>query len=216
MVITHTQEIPAAKRGAAPASHKSAGGLLALLPPHRFTVAQYHRMIEARVLTEYDRVQLLEGLVVPTTPHSPLHDGTVWITQTELLSVVPPGWIVRVQSAITTIDSEPEPDLTVARRVQTLYRQSHPKPRDIALIVEVAETTLQQDRTVQARVYARARIPVYWIINLVDKQVEVYTSPRGGRIPGYQEPRIYTVKESVPVVIAGKEIGQIRIRDLLP
>ncbi len=182
----------------------------------RFSVNQYHRLIRAGVLREHDRVQLLEGSIVAKMTHKPPHDVAVDLTQTAIAPRLPAGWRVRVQSAITTQESEPEPDVAVVRGPARRYVRSHPRPKDIGMIAEVADTSLLEDRTVQARIYARARIPVYWIINLVQAVVEVYTQPKGGKAPGYGQRRDYHQDESVPLIIAGRRVGLIPVRDLLP
>ena len=150
---------------------------------HKFTVDEYHQMIEAEVFGKYDRVQLLEGRIVDKMTHKPRHDASVDLTQTAIAPLLQPDWRVRCQSAITTAESEPEPDIAVVRGPARRYSQRHPRPRDIGLIVEIGDATLRDDRTIQYRIYARARIPVYWIVNLVDEKVEVYSKPKGGRKP---------------------------------
>jgi Uma2 family endonuclease len=92
----------------------------------------------------------------------------------------------------------------------------HPAPADVALVVEVADSSLELDRTEKLRVYARARIPVYWIVNIPDMQIEAYSQPRGGRSPTYRQRRDYLPAEMIPVVIAGQSAGTIAVRDLLP
>jgi Uma2 family endonuclease len=186
------------------------------LPMHRFTVEQYHRMIDAGVLTEDDRVELLEGWIVEKMPHTPPHDGTILAAQTELLKVIPASHVLRIQSAITLADSEPEPDLAVAQGPLRRYFEEHPGPRDLALVVEVAAATLDQDRGIKQRIYARARIPVYWIVNLLDGLVEVYTNPRAGKSPAYRQRQDLGGKDTVSLVIDGKEVARIPVRDLLP
>lgn len=185
-------------------------------PDYRFTVEQYHRMIEQGILGENDRVELLEGRIIPKMTHNPPHDCSVLLGQTELLSRLSSDWIVRVQSAITIRDSEPEPDLVVARGPARRFARAHPKRDDIALLIEVAETTLQDDRGEKGRLYACNRIVAYWIINLIESQVEVYTDPKAGRSPAYRQRRNYSLAESVPLLIAGQEFGSIPVRDLLP
>src|SRR4051812_17926800 len=86
-----------------------------------FTVEQYHHMIRHGILKEDDPVELVEGWVVKKMPHNPPHDGIVWILQSTLELLVAPHWIVRTQSAITTRDSEPEPDIVVARAPGSQY-----------------------------------------------------------------------------------------------
>jgi Uma2 family endonuclease len=184
-------------------------------PVYRFTVEQYHRLIETGILTENDKVELLEGWIVPKMPHNPPHDGTVWLTQTALLPRLPAEWILRIQSAITTPDSEPEPDLVVARGPGLRYFTSHPQPKDIGLAIEVSDTTLHEDRDEKGRLYARARIPVYWIINLPEARVEVYTEPRAGKRPAYRQRKDYTVPQFLPLVLDGREVCRIDLRELL-
>src|SRR5438128_3370052 len=95
-------------------------------PVRRFTVDEYHRMIQAGVLTENDRVELLEGWIVPKMPHNPPHDGTISLVLRRLCTSLPDDWIVRAQSAITLPDSETEPDLAVVRGPESRYLSRHP------------------------------------------------------------------------------------------
>src|SRR5947209_5857500 len=126
------------------------------LPVRRFTVDEYHRMIQAAILTEDDPVELLEGLVVPKMPHNPPHDGTIDLAQEVIQGRLPAGWRVRVQSAITTGDSEPEPDLAVVAGPASRYLDHHPGVREIAVLMEVADTTLSRDRQDKYLIYAHA------------------------------------------------------------
>lgn len=183
--------------------------------PYRFTVEQYRRMSEAGILTEEDRVELLEGWLIPKMTHHPPHDASISLTQGELASRLPPDWMVRIQSALNTEDSEPEPDIAVVRGSARRYARAHPKPKDIGMLVEVAESSLAEDRVRKGRLYARARIPVYWIINLVEGIIEVYTRPRGGKEPRYTERRDYLPEDKIPLVLNGKEVARILVRDLL-
>src|SRR4051794_36208629 len=173
------------------------------LPVHRFTVGQYHRMIEAGVLTEDDRVELLEGWIVTKMPHNPPHDAVVSIVHRKLRAELPADWIVRVQSAITLADSEPEPDLAIARGPEERDLAAHPASNDLAVVIEVSDSTLESDRVNKARLYARARIAAYWIINLPEAKVEVRTRPRAGKAATYHQRRDYASGELVPLVIAG-------------
>jgi Uma2 family endonuclease len=106
----------------------------------------------------------------------------------------------------------PEPDRCVVRGTIRDYARRTPEPGDIALIVEVADSSLSDDRT-QALLYAQSRIPVYWIVNLVDRQVEVYSNPRPD---GYALCDIYRSGHHVPVVVDGSIVGQIAVDDILP
>lgn len=185
-------------------------------PVRRFTVDEYHRIIQAGVLTENDLVELLEGWIVAKMPHKPSHDATIDQTDEVLRGRMPTGWRVRIQSAITTDDSEPEPDLVVVLGPANRYSERHPGPRDIALLVEVADSSLAHDRDVKGRLYARAEIAAYWIINLVDMQVEAYTEPSGPLAqPGYRQHRTYRTGEVIPLIIAGQNVAPVAVRDLL-
>jgi Uma2 family endonuclease len=194
---------------------------LSLLPPslpvRRFTVDEYHRMIQAGILTEDDAVELLEGLVVPKMPRNPTHDGTIEIVAEAVRCRLPAGWRVRGQSAITTMDSEPEPDVAVVPGSVRSHLQHHPGPQEIGLLIEVSDATLARDRNEKARMYARAGIVCYWIINLIDRQVEVHTDPTGpGPNPVYRQRQVYAGATSVPLVIGGQEVAQIPVSELLP
>jgi Uma2 family endonuclease len=186
------------------------------LPVHRFSVRQYHRMIACGVLTENDPVELLEGWVISKMPHNPAYDATVSMILRSLWTRLPDGWIVRVQSAITLADSEPEPDLAVVRGPEERYLKRHPLARDIALVIEVSDATLGYDQTIKARVYARARIPMYWVVNLPGRSIEVRTLPKGGKEPAYRERRVYSGAKPVPLLIEGRNLSTITARELLP
>jgi hypothetical protein len=173
-------------------------------------------MIQAGVLTENDPVELLEGWIISKMPCNPLHDGAILLAQTTLLAALSNDWVLRVQSTITLRDSESEPDLVVALSPVPRYYSAHPAPRDLALVVEVSDTTLKDDRETKGRVYARARLPIYWILNLVESVVEVYTRPKAGKAPAYQQRDDYAKGEAVPLVIKGQEVARIPVRGFLP
>jgi Uma2 family endonuclease len=186
------------------------------LPMYRLSVEQYHGLIEAGVLHSGDRVELLEGWLIAKMTRNPPHPGTIQLVQAALLARLPGEWTLRVQSAITTSDSEPEPDLAVARGPVRRYLRKHPRPADLALVVEVAGATVEEDRHLKGRIYARAGLPVYWVVNLIDSRVEVYTEPRGGRAPVYRKRQDYGSSDAVPLVVAGNRLGAIPVRELLP
>jgi Uma2 family endonuclease len=186
------------------------------LRPYRFTVRQYQGMIDARVLTEEDRCELLEGVVVPKMTHNPPHDAAIMLLTRRLFRLLPDEWLVRVQSAIQTRRSRPEPDVAVVRGPEDLYFRQHPNPKEVALLVEVAEATLAQDRGPKARIYGRAGVPTYWVVNLIDGQIEVYTEPRAGRRPGFRRRDDYRPGQKIPLVLAGEEIAKLQVRELLP
>jgi Uma2 family endonuclease len=187
------------------------------VPVRRFTVDEYHRMIAAGVFAEDDRLELLDGWIIAKPAQTSPHVTVLGRADAVLRGVLPAGWHVRIRSAITTADSEPEPDLAIVRGAARDYLSRHPGPQEIALLIEVADSTLAEDRKFKGRIYARAGIPIYWIINLVDMQIEVYTDPTGpDATPGYRQLQTYGPDDLVPVVIEGREMGQITARELLP
>src|ERR671939_923995 len=97
----------------------------------RFTVDEYHRLTELGILTEDDNLELIEGYLVLKMPRNPPHDGTIHRVLKRLVKLLPPGWDVRVQSAVTLVDSEPEPDLAVVREDPCGYLTRHPTAADI-------------------------------------------------------------------------------------
>jgi Uma2 family endonuclease len=182
----------------------------------RFSVEQYHAMLAAEILTENDPVELLEGWIVQKMPKNPAHIFSTQVLQDIFGKILPEGWFINLQDPITTDDSEPEPDAVILRGQRRDYVARKPKPEDVALVIEVADATLPQDRTIKKRLYAAAGIAVYWIINLPNKQLEVYTNPTASAEPDYGEQRIYRASERVPVVVDGRSIATIPVSDLLP
>jgi Uma2 family endonuclease len=184
---------------------------------YRFSVDQYHQMIAAGVFASDDRAELLDGRVIAKMPHNPPHDATIQIAGEAVSEKLPAGWRVRVQLAITTETSEPEPDLAVVRGHVRSYLERHPRPADIGLLIEVADSTLVQDRTIKGPLYARAGISAYWIINLVDQSIEAFTDPTGpAAAPTYRQQQTYQRGEAVPLALDGNQIALIPVNDLLP
>ena len=186
-------------------------------PIWKLTVQDYHRMIDAGVLGEDDQVELLEGFLVPKMPHNPHHDGTIELFDEVLRRLLPTGWRIRIQSAVTTGDSEPEPDLAVVRGTARSFLQRHPQANDIGLLVEVADSTLLQDRHDKARLYARAGIIEYWIANVRDRQVEVFRKPTGSaESASYSQSFVVKADESVELRLDDQVVTTIPLADLLP
>lgn len=185
-------------------------------PMRPFSVAEYHKMIEASVLTDDDAVELLEGWVVFKMTRNPPHDVAVALASKLLVRLLPDGWHVRPQAAVATGDSVPEPDLAVVRGDERLYRTRHPAPADTVVVIEVSDTSLNRDRVEKARIYARAGISTYWIINVIDGRVEVFTGPSGpDAAPSYRTRVDYAAGQSVPLEVGGQRF-EVRVRDLLP
>jgi Uma2 family endonuclease len=183
----------------------------------RLRVEQYHAMIRAGILTADDPVELLEGWLVYKMPKNPPHRVATRLAQTALERILPTGWYVDTQAPITLEDSEPEPDLVVVRGEPRLYLDRHPGPAELALVVEVADASLIRDQGAKKRIYARAGIAVYWIINLPDRRCEVYTDPgAAGGEADYRQRHDYGPSDAVQLIIDGQAVGSIAVADVLP
>lgn len=183
----------------------------------RLSVDRYHSMIKNGILTDEDPVELLEGWLVFKMPKNPPHRAATRIVRMAIENILPSGWYVDSQEPIALFDSEPEPDVVVVRGDTRQYLDRHPGAEDIALVVEVSDTTLQRDRSLKKRIYARAGIPIYWIVNLIDRQIEGYTQPFGeGEDADYATQQNYGLQDSLPLAIEGFEIGILSVNSLLP
>lgn len=183
----------------------------------RFSVARYQKMIETGILTSDDKVELLENYVVLKMPRNPPHDGTIDLLTAALPPLLPNGWLPRVQQTVVFSDSQPEPDFSVVRGTPRSYLLRHPIAADVGLIIEVAESSLLRDQRDKTRIYARGGIPFYWIVNLVDRRVEVYSNPSGpSDLPDYADMRVYLRGDDVPLVLDGRTVAVIHVDALLP
>jgi Uma2 family endonuclease len=184
-------------------------------PIARFSVEQYHRMIESGAFTEDDRLELIDGWVVQQMAKGPGHEYAVGQGEELLRARIPAGWHVRNQAPITLTRSEPEPDLTIVRGDREAYRQRHPVASEVAVVVEVSDPSLTTDR-VKGKAYGSAGIAEYWIINLVDRRVEVYASPDAASELGYASRTFFGLNETVALHIAGQDLGTLPVIALLP
>jgi hypothetical protein len=173
-------------------------------------------MIQTGVLGEKDRIELLEGHLVPIMPPNPPHSTVVSRAVRTLTRALPDGWHLRSEQPLTLADSQPQPDLVAARGDFAAYAARHPGAPDVGLAAEVADSSLDEDRDDMARIYARANVPIYWILNVVDRQIEVYTDPRpADPVPAYATRTDYRPGDSVPLVLDGQTVGHIPVADLV-
>ena len=186
-------------------------------PIQKISVARYHQMIEKGVYTEDDKVELIEGYIVSKMPHGTPHDSTMDAYEAALEGKLPSGWRIRCQRAVTLPDSEPEPDYAIVRWRTRAYALHHPTPADIGHLAEVADSSLDQDRGAKKRIYARAGIPIYWIVNLVENLIEVYTQPSGPTAnPDYASRQDFARGDTIPLILDGQTICTLAVSDLLP
>jgi len=147
---------------------------------HVFTVTDFERMAETGILSENDRVELIEGEIIEMSPIGSFHAACV-DRFTESIVGLRLNVIVRVQSSIQLDEySQPQPDLALLRRRDDFYSASLPRPADVLLVIEIADTTLQYDRFVKLPAYARAGIPEAWLANLPAARIEMYAEPVNG------------------------------------
>jgi Uma2 family endonuclease len=184
---------------------------------YRFSVDQYRRMGDAGILTEDDRVELVEGLIYRKPMKNGPHSISCRRTSGALTRIVPAAayFVTREDPvAIPGRASMPEPDISVVRGNSDDYLDQ-PEATDVPMVVEVAagKGRLAHARGDKLDTYAGAGIAVYWIVNLVDRQVEVYSGPVGGIYPS---PAIFKSGQQVPVTIDGQQLPPIAVDDLLP
>jgi Uma2 family endonuclease len=183
-------------------------------PRYRFTVAQFDRMLRDGTIGPQERVELIDGQVLTKVSKNPPHILAGKLLFPALQRIIPPGWHVTKDDDVVVSDHDkPQPDIAVVRGEPRDYRDRYARPADIALATEISESTLASDRLDKMLRYAAANVPVYWIFNLVDGQVEVYTEPVGGR---YTHVDVYARGQEVPVVIGGQTVGRIAVSDILP
>ncbi|GIX47743.1 MAG: hypothetical protein KatS3mg131_1954 [Candidatus Tectimicrobiota bacterium] len=148
------------------------------LPKRRFTVAEYHKMAEAGILGEDDRVELIEGELVAMSPIGSRHATCVRRLNALLSRGAGERAIVDVQNPVRLGEhSEPQPDLALLKPRADFYAAEHPGPEDLLLVVEVAETSAEYDREVKVPLYARFGVPEVWLVDLAGECVEVYRHP---------------------------------------
>ena len=184
-------------------------------PLHRITVEQYHRMQENDALRKEDRCELIHGFLVEKAINNPPHASAINRVMKQLMMLLGMDAVIRIQLPITLADSEPEPDAILASGYDDDFDSRHPGPDEVLLLIEVSDTSLKFDRSVKLPLYAGAGIPQYWIINVAERSIEVYTQPRGGKNPGYRKSTTYAHSEDVPVVVAGKKRGTIPVGKIL-
>ena len=181
--------------------------------PYRFSVKQYQQMIETGVLTDDDKIELLEGYLVTKMPRNPPHENAIQRFNRMLSRITPDEWRLRCQSSIACSDSQPEPDFAIVKGDDQTFALRHPAPAEVGLAIEVSDSSLERDRIDKARIYARAGIVEYWIVNLVDRQIEVHTLPVGDSYTNVQN---YAPGQSLPLTLDGIVVAMLAVESLLP
>jgi Uma2 family endonuclease len=155
---------------------------------HRLTIADYHRMGETGVLAHDARVELIEGEVIDMAPIGSRHARAVNYLNMHLVEAVRRSAVVAVQNPVDLEEhTEVQPDVAVLRVRADLYGISHPRPRDVLLIIEVADTTVRYDLDIKLPLYARAGVPEVWIVDLEVGVLRLFRHPAGGNYQEKQE-----------------------------
>ncbi len=176
-----------------------------------FTTWDYHRMADAGVLSEDDRVELIDGEIIEMTPIGSSHAGCVNALSDLLRRGLGQSVIVSVQNPVVlSPHSEPQPDICLLRPRADFYRSQHPGPSAVLLLVEVADSSKEYDRALKLPLYARAGIREVWVVDLVDGVIETYRRPA---LRGYRDTARFTRGQRLaPAAFPGK---RFRVSDIL-
>jgi Uma2 family endonuclease len=163
----------------------------------RWTVEDYHQMIKAGILSAHDRVELLEGQIIEMSPQQPPHAATTQHAARFLDRQLEGIAYIRMQLPITLKpNSEPEPDIAIVQITTSEYFDHHPTPNEIFLIIEVADSTLLNDRRTKALTYAKAGISEYWILDVNTRKTDVFQNPSSS---GYEKHQIVDQQTSLTI-----------------
>ena len=154
---------------------------LNLQPRHRWTVAEYHRMGEVGLLHEDSRVELIDGEIIEMAPIGSAHGGNVKRFIRLFSKVIGNKAIIAAQDPVVLSGyAEPQPDISILRWRADDYEQSNPHPEDVLLLIEVSDSTLRYDRDVKIPLYAKNGIPEVWLLDIPNRQLEIYHEPING------------------------------------
>ncbi|MEG4066601.1 Uma2 family endonuclease [Microcoleus sp. Pol11C2] len=170
----------------------------------RFSIAEYHRLGELGFFAPDERVELIRGETIIMAAKGRLHSFCNSLLVQELIILLARRALVRAQEPITlTDDSEPEPDVVIARNRSDNYLSSHPEPADILLVIEVSDSTLKYNRRTKFSLYAETGISNYWIFNLVNNELEMQSEPYQKQNGSYSYQLQRVVLPNQTVVIPG-------------
>ena len=188
--------------------------------PYVMPIDLYERLVEEGVFDAHDPVYLWKGRLVEKMPKGPRHIYAQTALYMLLIRLVPEGWHVRHESPVRVVAvGVPEPDFMVLRGANRDHKNQTPTSLDVALAVEVADSSVNFDSGEKLEVYAAAAIPVNWVVNLPGGSIDVYTRPVGAtqmERARYLDVRPYRLDDEVPVTLDGREVGKIAVRDVLP
>ena len=177
---------------------------------HRFSVEDYYRMAETGILKPGARVELIEGEIVDMMPIGPFHSGSVYELARLFNAMSKDRWVVGTQGPLHLDEHNmPEPDIMLLRPPGSHYKTTHPSPEDVFLIIEIADSSLAHDQNTKLPLYARAGIPETWILNVPQKQLEIYRQPH---FLGYESKTILQSGQAAPAAFPD---AVINVEDLV-
>lgn len=176
---------------------------------YRFSAEQVHRMTAAGIFAEGENVELIEGLLIEKMTENPPHISGTDRTAALLRQLIPSEWMVRAEHTIQLGNDRPQPDVAVVRGSIDDFEDRQPTVDDLGLLIEVSDSTLRYDRSTKMRIYASASITPYWIINLVDRQIEVYSDPMNSS--NYRTRTIYQPEDTIPLFLDGEWVADIPV-----
>lgn len=179
---------------------------------YRITVDMYHHMIEAGAFHPEADIELIHGLLIKKMPKSRLHAKVTQQLMVLLIRLLglDQGWFLSIQDPITLEDSEPEPDIAIIRGSVSDYDR-HPGPDAIGLVIEIADSSIDYDTVVKQRLYGLNGVPVYWIVNLQERSVQIYTNPDQN---GYRQKETFTIDDQLPLSLDSTLIDNIDVASL--
>ncbi|MFO0959633.1 MAG: Uma2 family endonuclease [Isosphaeraceae bacterium] len=180
------------------------------------SVAKYLEMGRLGILTKRDRVELIDGILVSkmtkNPPHQVAYDGLI----DRFPRLLPPGWFCRGDCPLRLATSVLEPDFQVVRGSRADYLENHHRPEDVALVIEVSDSSYAEDLKL-IPIYAEARIPTYWIVNIPGNRIEIYSDPTGPDMaPAYRVRREFGRGDSAAIELPDREPIRLPVAEILP
>jgi Uma2 family endonuclease len=185
--------------------------------PYHMTVEVYDRLVESGVFGDKSPIYLWKGRLVEPMTKGESHEFALSELTRVLVQLAGVGWHVRPGSPVRVRDdSKPEPDFVVLRGQNRDFRKRKPTLRDVAMLVEISDSSLAHDSGEKRDVYASASIPVYWVVNIPNQRIDVYTRPTGPiEQPRFESCQSFGPDDEVPVVLDGREVGRVAVKDVL-
>jgi Uma2 family endonuclease len=185
---------------------------------HRLTVRQYLALIEAGILPDQPQVELIGGVLVEKRTNNPPRSFTIIRLGRIFYQTLPEPWFATQHGPISLgCFWYHEPDVAIIRGPDALFQKRAPRAADLGFLIEVSDSSYSIDRGKKWRRYAASRVPIYWIVNLQQRRIEVYADSFGrGPSACYRQATMFIEGETVPVVLDGQEVGRIAVGDILP